>query len=113
MFDTSLGLTTHACLLQDTWGNTSLHMAVLYNQEEVVDWIVHHAGVRALTILNDDGFTPLTLTARMGLVSVFHRLLNHCRETAWKYGDVQMSKTSLEQIDTFRIRRNNNSKDDR
>jgi hypothetical protein len=37
-------------------------------------------------------------------VATFHHLLGHIRETVWEYGDVKMSKTSLEQVDTFRVK---------
>jgi hypothetical protein len=42
-------------------------MAVLYKKLEVIDWMLSKAGSNMLlSILNDDGFTPLTLAARSG-----------------------------------------------
>ena len=52
---------------QDSYGNTALHMAVLYKKLEIIDWMLSKVGSKMLlSILNDDGFTPLTLAARSG-----------------------------------------------
>ena len=49
--------------LQDSRGNTALHMAVRYNQQACVDWIMSHSGQDSLHMLNADGITPFTLAA--------------------------------------------------
>lgn len=49
---------------QDTFGNTALHMAIMYQQKECVDWLVQVGGREGLDLMNDDGFTPLTLAGK-------------------------------------------------
>jgi ankyrin repeat protein len=75
----------------DTFGNTAMHMAVLYRRTEVVDWLMTvKEGRDNLNILNFDGFTPLTLAARHGFVEIFHHILyTHMSKVAWKYGKVR------------------------
>lgn len=90
---------------QDSHGNTAMHLAVLHGRKESIDWIAAQPGGKfSLELLNNDGFTPLTLAARLGSVKMFHHVLECMRETVWSYGNVHMTKTSLLQIDTFRVK---------
>ena len=43
------------------------------------------------------------MAARIGDVKIMNHLINKSKETIWAYGTVAMTKTSLEQIDTFRM----------
>lgn len=88
----------------DSQGNTPLHLAVMHQQHAIIDWLFTVGAQHSLETMNDDGFTPVTLAARLGLVATFHHTVSHMRDLVWTYGDVQMTKTSLEQIDTFRIK---------
>jgi len=89
---------------RDTFGNTALHMAVLHNRKECVDWIMStDEGKESLDIYNLDGLSPLTLAAREGNVEMFEYLLhNHMSEDVWTYGKVRMRKTDLTQVETTR-----------
>eukprot|EP00282_Hemiselmis_andersenii_P015972 CAMPEP_0114112884 /NCGR_PEP_ID=MMETSP0043_2-20121206/2620_1 /TAXON_ID=464988 /ORGANISM="Hemiselmis andersenii, Strain CCMP644" /LENGTH=1168 /DNA_ID=CAMNT_0001205003 /DNA_START=196 /DNA_END=3702 /DNA_ORIENTATION=- len=90
---------------QDTTGNTALHMAVLHKQLRVIDWLIAHGGKPSLTIMNMDGLTPFTLAAKMGSGTVLYHILNtHMRDVSWAYGSVSLAKTSLEQMDSFRVK---------
>jgi hypothetical protein len=74
----------------DSFGNTAMHMAVIHNQKQVIDWLMKiDEGRDSMELLNHEGFTPLTLAARYGQVEVFHHILyQHMSETAWTYGKV-------------------------
>ena len=74
----------------DSFGNTAMHMAVMYNQKHVIDWLMKlDEGKDSMALLNLEGFTPLTLAARLGKVEVFHHILyEHMSQTAWTYGKV-------------------------
>eukprot|EP00291_Cryptomonas_curvata_P027624 CAMPEP_0172206554 /NCGR_PEP_ID=MMETSP1050-20130122/33289_1 /TAXON_ID=233186 /ORGANISM="Cryptomonas curvata, Strain CCAP979/52" /LENGTH=992 /DNA_ID=CAMNT_0012885663 /DNA_START=339 /DNA_END=3313 /DNA_ORIENTATION=- len=93
----------------DKFGNTALHMAVWHQRKDVIDWLISKPGGEdSLTFVNHDSFTPLTLAARHGHVSIFHHILyKHMGRIAWVYGKVRMIQTDLLQVDTYRIRNNN------
>ena len=85
-------------------GNTALHMAVIHRQPHIVEWLMGNGAAPSLQIMNEDDLTPFTLAARHGFVDLFYIFLTrYMRETAWKYGEVQMSRMSLEQLDSFRM----------
>jgi len=90
---------------QDTTGNTALHMAVYHKQLKVIDWLITHGGKPSLTMMNHDGLTPFTLAAKMGSSTVLYHILNtHMRDVSWGFGSVSLAKTSLEQMDSFRVK---------
>lgn len=88
---------------QDSEGNTAMHMAVMHDKKETLGWLLEHGGFRSMEIVNAEGFTPLTMAVRLGRTKLFHFLLQHTREQIWQFGPVLMTKTSLVQIDTYRI----------
>uniref|UniRef100_A0A7S4L2Q6 Ion transport domain-containing protein n=1 Tax=Guillardia theta TaxID=55529 RepID=A0A7S4L2Q6_GUITH len=56
-----------------------------------------------LTMLNKDGYTPLTLAARHGDVDTFYFILERYMKTIlWAFGSKQRTQVSLDQIDSFR-----------
>ena len=57
----------------------------------IIDWLMtKDEGKRGLSLLNREGFTPLTLAARVGNVDAFqHILRRHMSQTAWTYGKVR------------------------
>lgn len=62
---------------------------------------------KGLETLNIDGLTPFTLAARHGRQAMFdHMLETHMADVMWVYGGLKMIKTSLLQMDTFRIKDN-------
>jgi ankyrin repeat protein len=74
----------------DSLGNTAMHIAVIHNRKGVIDWLMtKEEGRHSLDLLNNDGFTPLTLAARNGRVEIFHHILyRHMSQIAWTYGRV-------------------------
>ena len=88
--------------VQDEHGNTALHMAVLYEKKEVVEWLLDNGATPSLTLMNKSHRTPLTLALRCP--SVFNAILARgFRETVWQYGNSEMTLISLYQVDTFRV----------
>ena len=98
-------LTLIGCFLNrsDAFGNTALHMAVMYKQSRVVDWLLDHGGKPSMRAMNEDGLTPLTLAVRDGDPDMFQHLISRMRVQTWEIGSSKMIATPLEQIDTFRI----------
>jgi len=88
---------------RDKFGNTALHMAVLHKRTETISWLMANGGSPSLEVVNEEGFTPLTLSARKGLLGTFQEVLSHMQSVSWTFGDLKMAKYSLAQIDTFRI----------
>jgi len=89
---------------QDALGNTALHMAVKHSSTSVVDWIMVNGGADSMRMLNVDGLTPFTLACSLGNTKMFEHILHvHMRTLLWSFGTVEMSMTSLEQVDTYRI----------
>jgi ankyrin repeat protein len=74
----------------DNMGNTAMHIAVIHNRKGIIDWLMSkEEGRHGLDLLNNDGFTPLTLAARFGRVEIFHHILyKHMSQIAWTYGRV-------------------------
>lgn len=59
----------------------------------------------SLRLLNQDGLTPFTLAAKLGNAKVLHHILKtKMKTTEWNFGSVSLSKMSLEQMDSFRVR---------
>jgi ankyrin repeat protein len=82
----------------DSLGNTAMHIAVIHNRKGIIDWLMtKEEGRHGLDLLNNDGFTPLTLAARIGHVEIFHHILDrHMSQIAWTYGRVgRLSKLFL------------------
>jgi len=88
--------------VQDTHGNTALHMAVLFEKRDVVEWLLENGALPSLTLMNASFRTPLTLA--LHCPTVFNAILaNGFRETVWQYGDSEMTLISLYQVDTYRV----------
>jgi len=49
--------------------------------------------------LNKDGYTPLTLAAKLGQCEMFSFLLEECKITQWSYGPVACVLYPLDQVD--------------
>ena len=74
----------------DHMGNTAMHMAVFHRKKASIDWLMgKEEGKHSLELMNHDGFTPLTLAARLGHVEIFqHLLYKHYSKVIWTYGKV-------------------------
>ena len=75
----------------DTFGNTAMHMAVMHEKKDVIDWLMgQESAKQSLETLNNEGLTPLTLAARLGRVGVYNHILReHLSVVVWKYGKVR------------------------
>lgn len=92
---------------QDTNGNTVLHMMVIHDRLDMYDLILDIGCHRpcncekALTDKsNNQGFTPLTLAAKLARKEMFHHILTREREVFWQYGEVTCAAFSLKNLDT-------------
>ena len=87
----------------DARGNTALHLAVMHQKKNVIDWLLQNGAKPSLRTLNQDHLTPLTLAVRMGNAEVFQHIVSNLEINVWTMGSARMLVTPLEQIDTFRI----------
>ncbi|XP_055376227.1 transient receptor potential cation channel subfamily V member 5 [Condylostylus longicornis] len=95
--------------LQDTNGNTVLHMMVIYEKINMFD-MAYEVG-SALHIRNVQNLTPLTLSAKIGRVEIFFHIMNIDREIYWQLGSITCAAYPLSQIDTIDVETGNISKD--
>eukprot|EP01126_Amoeba_proteus_P048002 TRINITY_DN5523_c0_g1_i1.p1 TRINITY_DN5523_c0_g1~~TRINITY_DN5523_c0_g1_i1.p1 ORF type:complete len:631 (-),score=144.40 TRINITY_DN5523_c0_g1_i1:133-2025(-) len=51
-------------------------------------------------VLNNEGHTPLTLSAALGNLELFTSLVNKSKETQWKFGPVSCNLYPLDELDT-------------
>mmetsp|Transcript_34365 Transcript_34365/g.83640 ORF Transcript_34365/g.83640 Transcript_34365/m.83640 type:complete len:1321 (-) Transcript_34365:622-4584(-) len=90
--------------LQDQFGNTPMHIAVLHQRKAAFDLLAENKA--DVTITNHQGLTPFTLAARLGFTSMFeHILTKQYQEPVWSYGGVKLVKTDLTQVDSFKMKK--------
>lgn len=94
---------------QDTNGNTTLHMLVIYEKLETFD-MAYEVGA-SLDVRNQLNMTPLTLAAKLGRVEMFFHIMNIEREIYWQLGSITCAAYPLSQIDTIDGETGNISKD--
>ncbi|XP_041370435.1 transient receptor potential cation channel subfamily V member 5-like isoform X2 [Gigantopelta aegis] len=91
--------------LQDTNGNTVMHMLVIHSKKanskilEIFDLLHKHEG--RLDIKNRQGLTPLTLAAKLSCKEVYDHILEIQREVHWMYGNTKCASYPLKDIDTI------------
>jgi len=82
--------------VQDSHGNTALHMAVRYGKSDMIEHLIGSRATPSLSLMNSDNRTPLTLALRKA--DTFNLMLRCAfRETVWQYGDSEMTLLSLYQ----------------
>ncbi|XP_014671090.1 PREDICTED: transient receptor potential cation channel subfamily V member 6-like [Priapulus caudatus] len=81
--------------LQDSLGNTVLHMLVIIKPGR------HCKRAADSNIENDAGLTPLTLAAHMGRESLFNAMLELNCEELWRYNNISCSVYPLHAIDSI------------
>lgn len=94
---------------QDTNGNTTLHMLVIYEKLDTFD-MAYEVG-SSLDVRNQLNMTPLTLAAKLGRVEMFFHIMNIEREIYWQLGSITCAAYPLSQIDTIDGETGNISKD--
>ncbi|KAG8202146.1 hypothetical protein JTE90_010505 [Oedothorax gibbosus] len=85
--------------LQDTNGNTVLHILVIQNKLEIFD-MVYECGA-SLDIKNNQGLTPLTLAAKLAMKDIYFHILTLQREIYWELGNITCAAYPLDDIDTI------------
>ncbi|XP_055927061.1 transient receptor potential cation channel subfamily V member 5-like [Argiope bruennichi] len=85
--------------LQDTNGNTVLHILVIQNKLEIFD-LVYECGA-SLDIKNRQGLTPLTLAAKLAMKDIYFHILKLQREIYWELGNITCAAYPLDDIDTI------------
>eukprot|EP01064_Diplonema_japonicum_P001474 TRINITY_DN1094_c3_g1_i1.p1 TRINITY_DN1094_c3_g1~~TRINITY_DN1094_c3_g1_i1.p1 ORF type:complete len:992 (+),score=180.38 TRINITY_DN1094_c3_g1_i1:177-2978(+) len=104
----ALGLSKNAHLkFRDIDRNTALHLCVYHNLPDMYDFIeelwkkhcpeILEEGTEELR--NSQGYTPFTLSAKLGKQEIFNHLLQRCSITEWKYGPVNCRKVALTELD--------------
>jgi hypothetical protein len=83
--------------VQDSHGNTALHMAVAFSRHDMIEYLIERSATPSLSLMNHEHRTPLTLSLRKP--DTFNLLLKVAfRETVWRYGDSEMTLLSLYQV---------------
>lgn len=85
--------------LQDTNGNTVLHMLVIHDRKQMFDLICSHGG--RLDIKNRQNLTPLTLACKLARKDMYEHILEKERQIFWIYGSVTSAGYPLAHIDTI------------
>lgn len=87
--------------VQDSNGNTSLHMAVIANKISMLD-LCYSSGAD-LRALNKQNLTPLTLAAKLGRVEMFFHILEIQRVVNWTFCNVCFVDIPIDEIDSIDI----------
>ncbi|KAL8561177.1 hypothetical protein ACOMHN_029248 [Nucella lapillus] len=85
--------------LQDTNGNTIMHMLVIHDKKDMFDLIVDNGG--RLDITNRRGLTPLTLAAKLARKDMYEHVLEKERQVLWIFANVTSAGYPLAAIDTI------------
>ncbi|UJR10551.1 hypothetical protein I4U23_014751 [Adineta vaga] len=88
--------------LQDSYGNTVLHMLVIRDNSDMFNHAIRHPVKKALTdIRNNDGLTTLTLSAKIGRRELFLQCLELSHVEIWRYSNIKCCTYPLRGIDTI------------
>ncbi|KAK6183605.1 hypothetical protein SNE40_011051 [Patella caerulea] len=85
--------------LQDSNGNTALHMAVIHDKKELIQRLKNEGA--DLSIKNKQRLTPLTLAAKLARQEIFELILELERTEFWRFGDVLCAGYPVEDFDTI------------
>ncbi|CAF0893285.1 unnamed protein product [Brachionus calyciflorus] len=87
--------------LQDTNGNTVLHVLVINNKLDMFQYATNHPKKKALlTIKNNQDLTPVNLAAKLGRKDIFEKLLELRNIEFWRYSNITCSAYQLDGLDT-------------
>ncbi|XP_037076817.1 transient receptor potential cation channel subfamily V member 5-like [Pollicipes pollicipes] len=84
---------------QDTNGNTTAHMLVIYDKMSMFD-LVYECGAR-IDMVNRLGMTPLTLAAKLAKKDIFFHILKVQREIYWQIGHITCAAHPLPGLDSI------------
>uniref|UniRef100_A0A183CEY7 ANK_REP_REGION domain-containing protein n=1 Tax=Globodera pallida TaxID=36090 RepID=A0A183CEY7_GLOPA len=88
---------------QDKFGNTVLHMCVIYNKSTMYRYAVRHWSNPAHNHPNNAGHTPLTLATKLGQREIFDEMLELMKVEFWRFSDMTCSAYPLDALDTIRL----------
>ncbi|CAH1784043.1 unnamed protein product [Owenia fusiformis] len=89
--------------LQDSFGNTVLHMLVIQNQSGMYRYAVkHHTKAANPNIKNIYNMTPLQLASKLGRNKIFNEMMELSSVEVWRYSNITCSKYPLDAIDTIK-----------
>lgn len=88
--------------MQDSFGNTCFHMAVIADRAEMYKYLLrHHKKPANIDIRNQANLTPLTLASRLGRHKIFNEILELNSIEYWRYSNVTCSAYPLTDIDSI------------
>ncbi|EFP07876.1 CRE-OSM-9 protein [Caenorhabditis remanei] len=88
--------------LQDSFGNTILHMCVINYSSSMYSYAVRHWAKPADPhVVNHAGFTPLTLATKLGRKHIFEEMLEIMKVEFWRFSDMTCSAYPLNTLDTI------------
>ncbi|XP_046356888.2 transient receptor potential cation channel subfamily V member 6-like [Haliotis rufescens] len=88
--------------LQDSFGNTVLHMVVIADQPTMYRYAVcHHERPANTHIKNKYGLTPLTLASKLGRHTIFKEMLELDSLELWRYSNILCSAYPLTSLDSI------------
>ncbi|XP_031553642.1 transient receptor potential cation channel subfamily V member 6-like isoform X2 [Actinia tenebrosa] len=89
--------------LQDSFGNTVLHLCVIHDKLEMYKHALHrkHKIRGDPNITNHAGLTPLALAAKFGRKSMFQPMLEFTGQEFWSFGYINCSAFPLEGLDSI------------
>ncbi|XP_039252712.2 transient receptor potential cation channel subfamily V member 5-like [Styela clava] len=87
---------------RDTFGNTTLHLAVIHNKIDMYHHAVKHPVHPAdASAENKKGLTPLALAAELGRNDMFKSILDTSATQFWAYSHMVCSAYPLNRLDTI------------
>ncbi|KAK3610627.1 hypothetical protein CHS0354_009090 [Potamilus streckersoni] len=88
--------------LQDSFGNTALHMVVITDQKDMYTYMVkHHRRPAKTDITNKANLSPLTLASKLGRHVIFKEILELASIEFWRYSNVTCSAYPLTNLDSI------------
>ncbi|BFZ08106.1 hypothetical protein BsWGS_11144 [Bradybaena similaris] len=88
--------------LQDSFGNTVLHMVVISDQSDMYKYAVrHHKHPASTVIKNKQNLTPLTLACQLGRHSIFKEMLDIESIEFWRFSTTMCSAHPLRTLDSI------------
>ncbi|OAF67790.1 hypothetical protein A3Q56_04484 [Intoshia linei] len=90
--------------LQDLYGNTVVHLLVIHNKSDMLNFVVKHELMPAsLEIKNKAGYSPITLSCRLGRNEMFRELIDIKSYEIWRYSNITCLQYSLASIDSIKV----------
>ncbi|CAF2381938.1 unnamed protein product [Rotaria sp. Silwood2] len=88
--------------MQDSYGNTVLHLLVIRDRMDMFKHAVRHPSKKARTdVRNNSDLTPLTLAAKLGRKDLFLECIELAQVEIWRYSNIKCCTYPLRGIDTI------------